>query len=113
MFNYMPNRTEKLNKLLHEEISEIINSEIEFESGILVTVTGVDVSPDLSQAKIGLSVLPFEKTREVIGKIVTERYHIINELNKKIKLKKIPKLIFINDDTEEEASKVEKIINEI
>lgn len=109
----MSNRTDKLNKLLLEEISEIISSEIEFDFSPLVTVTGIDVAPDLSQAKVGLSVLPFEKTEEVIGKIVTERNKIASELNKKVKLRKIPRLIFIHDDTEEKASEVEKIINEI
>ncbi len=109
----MSNRIEKLNHRFLQEISDIINSEIEFDEQILLTVTHVDLSPDLSQAKVALSVLPFEKSEQAISKVINKKQKIIQELNHRIKLKKIPRLIFITDDTEQKAQEVEDLINQI
>lgn len=109
----MSHRIQKLNKLFRQEISEIITREIEFEDDVLVTVTEVEIAPDLSMAKVWISVLPFEKSKQVMAQLINERKNIKYLLNQEITLRKIPDLIFVLDTTEEEAGKVEEIINKI
>ncbi len=109
----MLHRAEKLNKIFLHKISEIINREIDFGQETLVTITQVKVAPDLSQAKIFVSVLPFSKSQEVILILNRHRQLLVKFLNQAIKIRKIPRLIFLIDDTEEEASRIEKIINNL
>ena len=58
----MSYRLEKINKLLRREINQIFLREIEFGNDVLITVTEVRTTADLRQAKIMVSVLPFNKS---------------------------------------------------
>ena len=63
-------RQQKVSKLLHKELAEIFRSESRtLFSGAFITVTIVRVSPDLSSAKVYLSILA-TKEREATLKIV-------------------------------------------
>lgn len=108
----MSHRIEKLNKAFLHELSTIINQHFEFDEA-LVTVTGVELAVDLTQAKVFISVLPFEKTSGVLAQIINQRQLIKKILNQSIKIRKLPNLIFLVDNTEEQASHIEKIINQI
>lgn len=106
-------RIQKLNKLFLREISEIINQEVEFDDDVLVTVTGVEIAPDLSVAKVWISTLPFKKSEQVMAKLINDRKNIKHLLNQEITLRKIPDLIFMVDESEERAQEVEEMINKI
>ncbi|HEX67559.1 MAG TPA: ribosome-binding factor A, partial [bacterium] len=58
-------RLPRVNSLLKEEIANILLKEIDFPKEVLVTVTRVECSPDLRQAKIYVSVIPKEKKERV------------------------------------------------
>jgi len=104
---------EKLNKLFLHELADIIAYYIEFPSNILVTLLHVEVAKNLSQAKIWLSVLPFDKSREAVSILITQKQLLIEHLNQRIKLRRMPKLIFLIDDTEEKAVAMEKQISNL
>jgi ribosome-binding factor A len=92
----MNNRILKINELLKEEIGKIILEEIDFEREIFATIIKVDTSKDLSYAKIFISVYPSEKTDEVLKKINGNIYSIQKILDKKLKMRPVPKISFRN-----------------
>jgi ribosome-binding factor A len=108
----MSQRIQRVNQLLKQEISQLLLREIDF-SDALVTVTQVDCSPDLRQAKIKISILPDEKAEQVLRIIEKNIYHLQQILNKKLNMKIVPKIIFEIDKTEADAQRIEEILDKI
>jgi len=109
----MSERIVKLNELFKREISKILLKEENFDRSILVTVTRVDISPELSGAKIFISVMPKEKRKEVLDFLKKDIYHIQQELNKRLYLRKIPRIVFQEEAKVEEAARIEELISKI
>lgn len=116
-------RNNKSKSLRQLQVAENIKrrlSEIFLEKGLLnysssyISVTQVDISPDLKNAKIYLDI--FNQNQEVKPKILNYFNNLEKtlrfELSKKIKLRYAPELSFIEDETQENAFKIEKIIAE-
>lgn len=110
----MPNnRINKLNSLVHEELSKIIQREVEFEEGVLVTINKVEVSADVAHANVLISVLP-ENKEKVAQDILKENvFNIQQELNKKLVLKTVPKIRFVLDETIKKAAHMEELFKEV
>lgn len=108
----MSRRIEQVNHLLKEKLAGLISREIPMENG-LITVIYVDCSPDLKNAKIGVSVLPFNLGEKTIEKLKKYNSLFSNILKKETRLHHIPKFHWVIDDTEEEAEKIEKVLAEI
>lgn len=108
-------KTKRLANVLLKEISNIIMMEIKDEDIKFVTVTHVDLSSDLSYAKVYCTtLLDDEKKDKCIHDLNGAKGFIKNELIKrKIEMRKIPDLTFIYDDSIEYGNKIEKIIEEI
>jgi len=106
-------RQEKVNSFLKNLIAETINKEIDLPNNCLVTVTTVDVAPDLTQANVFISVLPIDQQIIVIGKIVRSRKALQKEVAKKFKSKHIPILTFVADSRGEKASQISSLLDEI
>lgn len=79
--------------LIKEKIAELIERELEFQNTV-VTVTDVEVSKDLLQAKVKLGIIPNEKAPEVFTVIERERKYIQYKLLKKINIKPMPQIRF-------------------
>ncbi len=109
----MSERIIRLNELFKREISEILLGEKNFGREVLITITRVDISPDLSGAKVFVSVMPQEKQKKVLDSLGEDIYHIQQRLNKKLFLKKIPKIVFYEEKAVEEAARIEELISEI
>ena len=107
----MPQRTQRVNKLIKQQVSQIILKEIDF-ADILVTITNVDTSPDLKNCKIKISVIPTNKKEIALEVIQKNIYHLQHELNKKLHLKYIPKLSFEIDEIESKAQRIEEILSQ-
>ena len=88
-----PYRHLRVANLIQEKIAEIIEREFEFQNTI-ITVTAVEVSQDLLQAKIKLGIIPREKAPEVFLAIEKEKKYLQNKILKKINIKPMPKLEF-------------------
>ncbi len=107
-------KTQRLANVLLKEISEIIMLEIKDEDIKFVTITHVDLSSDLSYAKVYCTVLDENKKDKCIHDLNGAKGFIRNELMKrKIEIRKMPELTFIYDDSIEYGNKIEKIIKEI
>jgi ribosome-binding factor A len=104
-------RQEKLDQIFLEELNQAIKYAVEFDEGIFVTLVGIKVAENLHSARILISCLPFEKSATAIKTLQTNHQNLIEYLNRRVNFRKIPKLIFEIDDTEEKAEGIEKLIN--
>lgn len=105
-------KVERVNDLLLEELARAINREVAIENA-LITVSYVECSPDLKQAKVGFSVLPDKLAGTAIRKLTAATSQLVGILRSRTKLRKLPRLIWEFDATEREADKIEKLIREI
>ncbi len=107
-------RTDRINSLLREVISEVINFDINNPEIPKLSVTYVDVAPDLKTAKVYISLIGTdEKKNHIIELLQKESNYIFHIASKKVVLKYFPKLTFILDDSLEKQLRIEKIINDI
>ena len=106
-------RVKKIDELIKRELGKIILREIGFSRNILVTVTGVEVSGNLQQAKVFVSVLPEEETKNVLEVLEKEIYNLQKILDSRLRMRPVPKIKFIEDKKSEEAQRVEKILNNL
>ena len=102
----------RLNDLILEELAPAVNREVGIENA-LITITYVQCSPDLKQAKVGFSVIPDNLTGSALRKLTSSTSQIVGILRNRLKLRKMPHLIWEFDSTEREASKLEKLIASI
>lgn len=107
----MTDRIKKINELIHHELGNLILKEVEFPKESLVTITGVDTSSDLRHANVYVSVIPPSLGRAAIQALYDAKLHFI--LYKKLSLKPLPKIHFRQDITEEKASHIESLLDEI
>ena len=77
-----------------------------------ITVTEVRMSPDLKSAKIFVIPLGGKDTEKVIEKLKEFSFVIRKVLSKKIMIKFMPKLFFVNDDSFDYAEKIENLIRQ-
>ena len=78
----------------------------------LITVTEVRMTPDLKTARVYVIPLGGIDTKETV-KILTEYSHLVRKaLSKRLDIKFLPKLTFVEDNSFEYAEKIEKIIKE-
>lgn len=94
-------RQAKIARLLQKELSEIFRRETSKTHGTIVSVSTVRVSPDLSVAKVYLSIFPPAKAAEVMDSIRQSAKTIRYDLAATIRfvLRKTPELQFYTDDS--------------
>ena len=112
MFKNESQRQKKFNKLIQQELASLLKDYIKEGSisNLMISVTKALVSPDLSLAKIYLSVFPSEKSLIVLDNISNNSSKIKHDLSQKLKnqIRKIPKLIFLLDDSLDYIEGIEK-----
>lgn len=94
-------RQQKIARLIQKELSDIFQRQTQATHGLLVSVSRVRVSPDLSIAKAYLSVFPSEKAEEIIKSLTAHQGEVRYELGKRTRhqLRIIPELAFYPDDS--------------
>ncbi len=108
----MKHRLLRVNELLKRELSALLVREMNF-GNVLVTVNQVDVTPDLKNAHVYISVLGSEGRKEVLPKLEANRAALQSDLSKHVVLKYTPHLVFHLDDSIERGSRVLEILQEI
>jgi ribosome-binding factor A len=101
----------KINKLIQEVLSEVFRQQAtDALKGILLTVSEVRVTPDLSIAKIYLSIFPSEIKEKVFKEIKELNPWYRKTLGDKVgkQIRKIPAIHFYLDETLDELEKIEK-----
>lgn len=106
-------RQEKVSKLLQKDLAEILQKESQTFGNVLITVTKVRVSPDLSYAKVFLSLFsPKANLQTVLEGIQQQTSQIRYALGKKIKnqVKKIPEINFLLDDSLDYIDRIDELL---
>lgn len=107
----MPERIDKINSLIKDEVSRLILTEVEFPEDTLVTVTAVVTSKDMHYAKVFVSVLPIHHAGQVLK--ILSKTQLRKILFKKLSIKFIPVLQYHIDDTEAKAEGIESLLDQL
>jgi ribosome-binding factor A len=108
-------RTDRLNSLLKEVISEVIHRDVRNPHlPELVTVTHVNVTPDLRFAKVYISVIgtPADKQKAIMA-LQSAAGFIATNASKKMVIRYFPDLTFTLDDSVEQHMRIESLLTEI
>lgn len=107
-------RLNKIDRLLQKELGDIFQKQTQAMHGVLVSVTAVRVSPDLSVAKAYLSIFPSDKADELIKAIRANTKSIRYDLGQRIRLqlRKIPDLTFFIDDSLDYIENIDKLLKQ-
>ena len=109
-------RQHKYSKLILRDLAEIFQHDYRDSFGrAFVTLTGVEVSPDLSIASVYVSVLPNSEQEKVMETLGFKKSHIRGELGRRIgkQARIVPDLRFFLDETEEQASKMDDLFKDL
>ncbi len=102
----------RVNEVVRRELSTIITRDLAFED-VLVTINQVDVTPDLKNAHVFVSVLGKGATKPVMEKLDAQRTTLQAELSKKVVLKYTPHLVFHLDNSTERGARIIEILQQI
>jgi ribosome-binding factor A len=107
-------RTDRLDQQLRQEIGEILQREVRDPGVGFATVTDVETAPDLSHARVWVSVIgqPAER-RETLRALERAMPFVRRELGTRLHLRRIPVLHFREDDTAERGTRVLRLLAEI
>lgn len=108
----MSQRVLQINELLKSEIANLVSRDIFLENG-LITITYVDCSPDLKNAKIGISVLPEHLSGSALRLLRSHSKRFSQNLKKRINLKFIPKFTWEIDKQQRYANEIDRVIMDI
>ena len=103
----------RYNSLFSKEISNILQTEVKDKSIKFVTITGCEITSDLSYAKVYYTVLDETKKDETKKALEKAKGFIRGEISKRVDIRHTPELRFIFDSSEEYGSKIDKLIKEI
>ena len=106
----------RVGELVKQNIGELLirnEAKIPLINSKLVTITEVRMTPDLKTARVYVIPLGGKGTKETV-RILTEYSHLVRRaLSKRLDIKFLPKLTFVEDNSFEYAEKIEKIIKKI
>ena len=107
-------RQAKIARLIQKELSEILRQQTAKTNGILVSVSAVRISPDLSIARAYLSIFPSDKAKDILENINRSARTIRYELGQKVRfqLRKIPELAFHLDDSLDYIENIDHLLHE-
>ena len=104
----------RVGELIKQNIGEIFirnEAKILALNTSLVTVTEVKITPDLKSARVYVIPLGGKETKRIVS-ILTEFSHLVRRaLSKKLDMKFLPRLAFVEDNSFEYAEKIERLIN--
>ena len=105
-------RQNKIARLIQKELSEIFLLQTKQMHGVLVSVSVVRISPDLSYARAYLSVFPSERAEEIVKNINANMKSIRYELGKRVRfqLRIIPELKFFVDDSLDYVEHIDELL---
>lgn len=108
------NRQKKIGALLQNDLVSILQGEIRKNNinNLVISVSKVNVTSDLSIAKVHLSIFPSEKGSEILEAIKSNSSLIKHDLALRVKnqLRKVPNLIFYIDDSLDYIEKIDKAL---
>lgn len=109
----MTKRIQSVNSLIKKEIAKLLAKEVDFPQDILVTVSRVDCSANLIEAKVYIAALPEDKWPEAEKVLAENIWFLQKKLDKILRMRPVPKIIFLKEKKLSEAAKIEELLEEI
>lgn len=110
----IPSRVKRVSETLKEVLSEIIQLNLKDPHVGFVTVTGVEMTPDLKQAKVWVSVMGDEEEAQNTLKALKHAKGFLKaEVAKRVRLRYMPEMTFMLDETVRTSMRIEGILKEI
>ena len=106
-------RMQRISDLIHRTIANLLREEFKDPRIGLVTVMSVDVSRDLSFAKVYVTVLEEEKVQETLKVLNGAAGFFRGHLAKTSHLRLVPKLKFIFDDSVQKGARIDSLLKDI
>ena len=105
-------RQNKIARLLQKELSDIFLLQTKSMPGVLISVSAVRISPDLSVARAYLSIFPSEKAEEIIKNVKEDIITLRCDLGPRVRhqLRIIPELKFFVDDSLDYLEKIDELL---
>ncbi|GHT42487.1 ribosome-binding factor A [Bacteroidia bacterium] len=104
----------KIERLIQKDLSEIFLTQTKRMPGVMVSVTQVRISPDLSVAKAYLSIFPPDKSAELLQNITAGKKSVRFELGQRIgkQVRSIPELVFYLDDSIDYLANIDQLLQQ-
>lgn len=106
-------RIPKVNQLIQEELGEILLRELELPDGALVTVTRVDATGNLQEAKVYISVMPEASQQDVFAVLQRNIYDIQQMINKRLRMRPVPRIRWVVETKTSEAQRIEELLEKM
>jgi|SRR5690625_1944656 len=106
-------RANRVAEQIKKEVGDILTRKIKDPRIGFVTVTDVDVTGDLQQAKVYISVLDDEKRESTLIGLSKATGFIRSEIGKRIRLRKVPEITFDFDEAHEHGNRIEEILRNL
>jgi ribosome-binding factor A len=106
-------RTARLDELLREEISGVLSREVQDPRIGFVTVTDVEVAPDLRHATVWVSIIGSDEDRRTSVRALGRAMPFVRGRLGRLRLKRIPQLHIREDDTSKRGTRVLRILDEL
>ena len=108
------NRQKKIASVLQKDLVDILQGEIRKNgiSNLIISVSKVNVTSDLSVATVHLSIFPQEKAKETLAGIKSNAILIKHDLSQRVRLqlRKVPNLTFFIDDSLDYIEKIDNAL---
>jgi ribosome-binding factor A len=107
-------RTQRLNQLLKEEISHLLQREVKDARIGMVTLTAVEVSADLKHATVYVQAPGDDQRKaEALRGLASAAGFIRSRLGRELRIRRIPELRFVIDHTQEKAARIRELLAEV
>ncbi|RSL32814.1 30S ribosome-binding factor RbfA [Salibacterium salarium] len=107
-------RADRVGEQIKKELADLLAREIKDPRVQFVTVTGVDVTGDLQQAKVFVTVLGDEEDREkTLQALQKARGFIRSEIGNRVHLRKTPEISFAFDESIDYGNRIERLLREL
>jgi len=104
-------RLEKINDLIRDNLSEIINKNLSLKKGVFVSINKVDTSKDLRYTKVLISIFPESEKDYVLATLKKEMFRIQKLSNQKLATKPLPRIRFVIDDSGSKLTELDEIFD--
>ncbi|HLR74254.1 MAG TPA: 30S ribosome-binding factor RbfA [Virgibacillus sp.] len=106
-------RANRVAEQIKKELGEILTRKIKDPRIGFVTVTDVEVTGDLQQAKVYISVLDEDKRESTLIGLSKATGFIRSEIGQRIRLRKTPEITFEFDEAHEQGNRIEEILRDL
>ena len=105
-------RQNKISRLIQKELSDIFQRQTQALHGVLVSVSAVRISPDMSVCRGYLSIFPSERGQEILNNINAQQASVRYELGKRLRyqLRIIPEIKFFLDDSLDYIEHIDELL---